>query len=112
MGHERRGSDGGFTLIEVTIVILVIGVLLAIAIPQMFQSRMRSQVVSCRSNIRIFEAVKQQWAMDQNIQNGTVVTLSDLIPYLKAIPVCPGGGTYDLATTGSATSCSIPEHAP
>src|SRR5437016_737432 len=100
----------GFTLLEVMIVIAIISVLLAIAIPVMATARARSQLRTCQSNQRIFDAVKAQWAMDQNIPGGTVTTIGDVTPYLKHIPMCPGGGVYDLGTTSTATSCSLPEH--
>lgn len=100
----------GFTLIEVMIVILIIAVLLSIAIPQMIRARSTSQLKTCQSNQRIYDAVKSQWAMDMNIPGGTAATISDLLPYLKRVPVCPSGGTYNFGTINTTTSCSLPEH--
>lgn len=99
-----------FTLLEVMIVVLIIGILISIAIPQMMTARANSAKKTCHSNLRIFDAVKAQYAMEENKPNETPVVLDDLLPYLRRVPECPLDGTYDLTTVGANSSCSIPEH--
>lgn len=99
-------------MVEIMIVILIIGILLTIAIPQMVKARSNGQKRACVSNQRMYDAAKTQWAMDMNIPASTVVTFADIAPYLRRVAPCPGGGTYDLTTTSDATVCSLPAHAP
>ncbi|MCL6624082.1 MAG: prepilin-type N-terminal cleavage/methylation domain-containing protein, partial [Fimbriimonadales bacterium] len=52
----------GFTLVEIMIVVLIIGILLAIAIPNFMRARETSRTKSCISNLRQIDAAKEQWA--------------------------------------------------
>lgn len=99
-----------FTLLEVMIVVLIIGILISIAIPQMMTARANSAKKTCQSNLRIFDTVKAQYAMEENKPNETPVVLGDLLPYLRRVPECPLGGVYDLTNVGDRSRCSVPEH--
>mgnify|MGYP005835863219 CR=1 FL=1 len=102
-----RRRKGGFTLIEIMIVVLIIAVLLAIAIPNFMRARETSRAKSCCSNLRQIETAKEQWAMDNKASNGDEVT-DDLWPdYIKAEPLCPSSGTYTIGAVGTNASCSI-----
>ncbi len=108
-GNMRRR---GFTLVEIMIVVLIIGVLLSIAIPNMMNARANSQLKTCQSNMRVFDVVKAQWAMEASIPTNQPTTLADLLPYLRRVPLCPANGTYDFGTISTPTTCSLPEHPP
>jgi prepilin-type N-terminal cleavage/methylation domain-containing protein len=101
---KRRG---GFTLIEIMIVVLIISVLLAIAIPNFMRARETSRAKSCCANLRQIETGKEQWAMDTKASDGATVGATDLVPnYVKQTPSCPSGGTYTYGNVGTNASCS------
>lgn len=102
-----RRRKGGFTLIEIMIVVLIIAVLLAIAIPNFMRAREASRAKSCCSNLRQIETAKEQWAMDNKAANGDDVTDTLWPDYIKAEPVCPSGGTYTINPVGTNAECSI-----
>jgi prepilin-type N-terminal cleavage/methylation domain-containing protein len=111
--RERR-SEKGFTLIEIMIVVLIIGILLAIAVPNFIKARETSRTKACVSNLKQIDAAKEQWAMDEkmSVTDPPPVYPDDLVGadnYIKAAPLCPSGGDYDagtLALAGPAT-CTI-----
>lgn len=98
----------GFTLLEVLIVALILGILLSVAVPQFLNSRSLSRQRTCLSNLRQLNSAKDQFAVAVNLSNGDPVTAQDLAPdYIKQFPKCPGGGTYSLNTIGDTARCSI-----
>lgn len=100
----------GFTLVEIMIVVLIIGILLSIAVPQWVRARESARRTSCLDNLRHFEGAKEQWAMEYHKANGDPVAQADIWPvYLKgtAFPSCNSGGTYTLGPIGTPASCSV-----
>src|SRR5947209_860942 len=74
----------GFTFIEIIIVVTIVGLLVAIAIPKSFQARDTARLNTIYNNLRQIENAKDQWALDQQKTNGTVVAdVSVLSGYLK-----------------------------
>ena len=101
----------GFTLVEIMIVVLIIGILLAIAVPNFIKARESSRTKACIANLKQIDSAKEQWAMDNNKANGSTVSLAtDLVgagKYIKSTPVCPSSGTYTEGAVGTDPTCSL-----
>src|SRR5271155_1741591 len=90
----------GFTLVEIMIVVAIIGLLAAIAIPNYVRARATSQANACINNMRQLDSAIQQLALQKGLSPGAVINYPvDLTPYIKlnsggSIPGCPASGTY------------------
>ena len=99
----------GFTLVEIMIVVAIIALLAAIAIPSFMKSRADSRAAACVNNLRLIDHAKQQLATaNQTMANSVTPAFSDLVPYIKGMtsagPVCREGGTYSVnAITSNPT---------
>jgi prepilin-type N-terminal cleavage/methylation domain-containing protein len=101
-----------FTLVEIMIVVLIIGILLAIAVPNFIKARESSRTKTCIANLKQIEAAKEQWAMENKKTSTDTPSFGDLVPdYMKAQPSCPSGGTYAIGAVGTTPTCSIAGHA-
>lgn len=106
---------GGFTLVEIMIVIAIIGLLVAIAIPNYVKARANSQANACINNLRQIDGAMQTFAIENGKHVGAPVSYpTDLTPYIKLnsnsqIPACPAGGTYSVSPVGidPSVSCSL-----
>lgn len=103
--HEKLRM--GFTILEIMIVVSIIGLLAAISIPSFVKARRNSQKTTCMKNMREIVSASDQWAMEYRKAKGTAFTWDDIRPYLKEIPVCPAGGTYDELGVGEDLYCTI-----
>ena len=96
----------GFTLVEIMIVVLIIGILLAIAIPNFVRARNTSRGKACQANLKQIDSATEQYLMDN--RTTTYPALSALTPnYLKTAPSCPSGGTYTIGSASANPTCSI-----
>src|SRR3569623_885878 len=108
LARFAKKARRAFTLVEIMIVVLIIGILLAIAIPNFIRARETSRAKSCQSNLQQIDSAKEQWAMDNKKTTGDTPVSGDLAPtYIKTYPSCPSGGTYTIAGVGTTPSCSI-----
>jgi prepilin-type N-terminal cleavage/methylation domain-containing protein len=94
----------GFTLLEIMIVISIISLLAAIAIPSFMKARANSQANSCINNLRQLDSAANQFALEQHKRTGQdIVKLNTG----NSIPSCPAGGNYACNTVGDAPSCDL-----
>ena len=103
----------GFTLVEIMIVVLIIGILMAIAVPDFIQARTTSRRQTCIANLKQIDSAKEQFAMDTKKDTGAAVVQADLVNastttpgYIKSFPVCPSSGAYTIGNVGTNPSCS------
>ena len=83
----------GFTLVEIMIVVAIIGLLAAIAVPNYTKSRLRAHQTACVANLRQIDGAVQLWAMENKKDAGDPVAYSDIKSYLRHEVSCPSGGT-------------------
>src|SRR5689334_18070307 len=105
----KANRKSGFTLVEIMIVVAIIGLLAAIAIPNFVRARTTSQKNACINNLRQIDGSIQQWALENQQAGNATVTQNDLLPYLKSSvwPSEPAGGAYTISTASAAPSCNL-----
>ena len=102
----KTSNKAGFTLVEIMIVVAIIGLLAAIAIPNFVKARANSQTNTCIANLKQMDSAKEQCAMENKWDTGHAVVWGDLAPtYMKAQPTCPSGGNYTLNNVGTNPTC-------
>ena len=100
-----------FTLVEIMIVVLIIGILLAIAVPNFVKARESSRQKACIANLKQIEAAKEQWAMDTKASptdTPTAAVLYGSTAYVKTTPSCPSNGTYTIGDMSTRPTCNRP----
>jgi len=90
------------------LVIMIIALLVAIAVPAFLSTRARTQARLCVANLTEIHAAKERWAIENRKTEGDSVDADDISPtYIKVFPTCPGGGTYQIGVIGQNPTCSI-----
>ena len=105
----RTNRKAGFTLVEIMIVVAIIGLLAAIAIPNFVRARETAQLNSIGNNLRIIESAKEQWALEGKKVSTDAVTMADLTGYFKGNlePQKVAGETYVLVDVQTPVEATI-----
>jgi prepilin-type N-terminal cleavage/methylation domain-containing protein len=109
----NKSLKGGFTLVEIMIVVAIIGLLAAIAIPNFVKARQTAQKNACINNLRQIDGAKEQYALESKVSSGTPGD-SALNDYIKGTmakaKACPAGGTVATGAIGADPTCTAPGH--
>jgi len=99
----------GFTLVEIMIVVAIIGLLAAIAIPSFVKARNTAQQNGCINNLRMIDSGKEQAALANKWAAGNDPSTIVVNTYIKgdSTPECPAGGTYTYNVIGTNPVCNI-----
>ena len=116
----NKSRKMGFTLVEIMIVVAIIGLLAAIAIPNFVRARTTSQKNACINNLRQIDGAKQQWALENKASSTATPGPTDIQPYLGrgssgTLPTCPAdsssppafSSSYTMGDLSTAPTCNI-----
>jgi len=92
----------GFSLIELLVVILILTLLMAVALPLYLSSITNSAKTACRANMQSIANAADAWKVRTRAADYSTMTLSSLTTDLGSIPSCPQSGTYSLTFSGTA----------
>ena len=101
---QNKSRKQGFTLVEIMIVVAIIGLLAAIAIPNFVRARTTSQQNACINNLRQIDGAKQQWALENKAGTNATPANTDIQPYMGrgsggTLPTCPADSSITFATS-------------
>ena len=105
-----KKSTKGFTLVEIMIVVAIIGLLAAIAVPNFVQARNAARSSTCIYNLRLIDSAKEQYAIENNTANGAATSSTTCTAYLKqnVFPTCPSTATaYTTNAIGTYPTCAL-----
>jgi prepilin-type N-terminal cleavage/methylation domain-containing protein len=109
----QTNRKSGFTLVEIMIVVAIIGLLAAIAIPNFVKARTASQTSACIANLKQIQGAKATWALEMKKTSADSPGDADLFgsdKYIAVKPACPANGTYTIAAVDTNPSCDVTGH--
>src|SRR5438045_7632467 len=110
MNTSRAKSHQGFTLVEIMIVVAIIALLAAIAVPGFLRARKRSQASRILNDLRMIDSACDQYAIETNRRTGDAVGVNDWTNYLKKGSLLYNTGNSLLGTAyGAQTVDTIPQ---
>ncbi len=83
MNKSKASGFAGFTLVEIMIVVAIIALLAAIAVPGFLRARKRSQASRILNDLRLIDSAVDQYAIETNKASGTAVNTTDWTNYTK-----------------------------
>jgi len=98
--------------VEIMIVVAIIGLLAAIAIPNFVKARNTAQATGCINNLRQIDGAKQTWALEKGMGPDALPDDAALKLYIKVdskgnIPGCPAQGHYTIGNVGTLPTCDL-----
>lgn len=113
MAKRIAVNENGFSLVEIIIILIIVGILASVAFAQFVSFSEASKTAACHSNQISIETAQTLYYAENYLEgNGAYAeNMEDLIPYFAndRTPVCPKEGEYQILSAGRA-ACSLPEH--
>jgi len=110
MLQKLNTKRGGFTLVEIMIVVAIIALLAAIAVPNFLRSRKRSQATMIVGDLRQIDSAIDQYSIENNKKSGDSVAWADVLKYIKTGTRLYSSGNKDVL--GNAFTISSVDSAP
>jgi prepilin-type N-terminal cleavage/methylation domain-containing protein len=107
MLQKLNTKRGGFTLVEIMIVVAIIALLAAIAVPNFLRSRKRAQATQVLQDLRMIDAALDQYAIEHNKSGGSSALWADVQSYLKAGSRLHGSGSKDILGNSFGTTFTV-----
>src|SRR5438034_6275371 len=112
MFKKLQTKRAGFTLVEIMIVVAIIALLAAIAVPGFLRARKRSQASRILNDLRMIDAAVDQYAIETNRSTNFVVGVTDWTNYLKQNSILYNTGTSLLGSAYGAQTVDTIPHVP
>ena len=105
----KTSRRGGFTLVEIMIVVAIIGLLAGISTPRFIKNRDTAQLNAIINNLRIIEESKDAWALENRTGEGALPTGTDLSAFFKnlTMPTPVNAETYNINPVGTPATATL-----